>query len=344
MAVIFMDGFDWYQGGGSGGVLSGDLAKRWTGCSSNNATISIGPSNARPPTGQGVLINNANGGFLYKSFGVNYTQGVMGHAVYLVGSSVSRSISAVLDGTTEQISVRTNSSGVLIVSRSGTTLATGSTVLSTNTWYYIELKFTINASTGVVELKLNGASEIASTSSLNTRNTSNTQWNGVGMQCNSGNNIQFDDWYVLDSSTGANTTFLGAVRIAPLMPAGAGNYAQWTPNGGTNFGSVSEQYEDGDTSFNQSSTANQIDSFVMQDAPSTSTVLAAQVITFARTTGSNTLAPLWRISSTDYVGTTVAPSSTYLPLVQVYDQSPATSSAWTASEIAGAEAGYKLIS
>lgn len=333
MACIFMDGFDYYA--------TADIGKRWT--SSSAATIA--PTAARAPSGQGMSVGNGNAS---KSLGSNYVSGCFGFAVlFSSGTIATRGMAVVLDGATEQISVRTNASSVLTVTRNGTVLATGTTVLSSGVWYYIELKFTINASTGVVELHLNGATEIASTSSLNTRNTANTQWNGIQLNAGSGQTSFFDDVYVLDTSTGSNTTFLGPVRAVALYPSAPGNYAQWTPNGGTNEGCVSEMFEDGDTSFNQSSTASQIDSFAMQDLPTSSgSVFAVQHVNTARQDAgaARTMAPLARISGTDYVGTTVSLSTSYQILTQIYDQSPATSSAWGLSEVNGMEAGYKLIS
>jgi hypothetical protein len=145
MALIFCDGFDWY--------LTADIEKRWT-TGIGQATIS--PTNARSPSGQGVYVSGSNNAPLSKSFGANYTTGCIGVAYRGAGANKS-GIIVVLDGTTEQISVRTNSSSVLTVTRNGTVLATGSTVLSAGVWYYIELKFTIHNSAGVVELKLNGA-------------------------------------------------------------------------------------------------------------------------------------------------------------------------------------------
>lgn len=340
MAVIFMDGFDWYT--------TADIGKRWT---QTSAGCYVGPAVARLPSGQGFGNGGASaaswgGVSQYRSFGSNYTQGVLGFAVYGASSMSSKVFVLIGDGTSEQISIRTNSSSVPIVSRSGTTLATGTTVLVTGTWYYFELKYTINASTGVIELHLNGSTEISSTGSLNTRSTGNTQWNSIAIQnTNNGGADRYDDFYVIDSSTGSNTTFLGPVQVVARYPNAPGNYAQWSPNGGTNYGSVSEPFEDGDVSFNQSSTANQIDSFAMQDLPASSgSVFATQAHIIARTTGVNTIAPLWRISSTDYAGTAQTLSSTYQDITQIYDVSPATSSAWTASEVAGAEFGYKLIS
>jgi hypothetical protein len=347
MACIFADGFDWYQGGTSNVSFTGDLGKRWTSLTSSGHGCLVGPAYGRGGVGQGLRMS-ANAGTIQKAFGSNYTQGILAFAFYSETVSVaSRTIAGILDGTTEQISIRTNASSVLTVTRNGTVLATGSTVLSTATWYYIELKFTINNTTGVVELKLNGASEIASTGSLNTRNTANTQWNGVFFNIPASYIYWIDDVVVLDTSTGANTNFLGPVQVVARYPDSNGNYAQWTPNGGSNVGAVSEPYEDGNTSFNQSSTANQIDTFDMQDLPAASgSVHVIQQHTVAVQDGGSarTIRSKLRISGTDYNGSNVNTSASYQVFTQIHDQSPATSAAWTVSEANGLESGYELVS
>jgi hypothetical protein len=350
MAVIFIDGFDWYTGGAAGQALTGDALKRWTG--SPGGTLTIGPAYARQPSGQGLQCLGASGGVapanIYRSFGANYTAGVIGFAFLSTAAMTSRGIACLIDGTTEQCSIRTNSSGVLTVNQGATVKATGTTVLSSNVWYYVELKATVHGSTGIAELKLNGATEIASTSSLDLTGTANNYFNGFGLNITTSNTqIQFDDVYLLDTTTGTNTTFLGPVRVATLYPAAPGNYTQWTSNGGSNMGCVNEPYEDGDGSFNQSSTANQIDTFVMDDLPiGSGTVYAVQHVLVARQDagGPRTIAPLLRIGSTDYAGTSQSLSTSYAFGMQIYDQSPATSSAWSVSEVAGLESGYKILS
>jgi len=345
MAVIFMDGFDSYTGGFAGGVFTGDMGKRWTSCASN-VQVSVAPAYARVAGGQGIAIS-ANNGALSKTFGVNYTGLLLGVAFRKTSGTVaSATILSFFDGSTEQCSLRTNTSSVITVNQGGTVKATGSTVLSTNVWYYLEFKVTIHQSTGIAQVKLNGAAEIASTGSLDLTGTANNYANGFGLH-NYGTQQEFDDVYLLDTTAGTNTDFLGPVRAITLLPAAPGTTTAWTPNGGTNYGCVSEPYQDGDTSFNQSSTANQIDTFVTSDLPSaTGSVYAVQTILTARQDAgaARTIAPVLRPAATDRVGTTVALSTTYQLLTQIYDLNPEDSAAWATTDVAGLEIGYKLIS
>lgn len=339
MAVIFMDGFDHYT--------TADRFKRWTAGGGSEASI-IGSAYARSPSGQGLTLAVASNAQLYRSFGSNYTAGLLGFAFYNTGTYVSRILAVILDGTTEQCSIRTNASSVLTVTQAATVKATGSTVLSQNTWYYIEFKYTIHQSTGIAQIKLNGAAEIASTANLDLTGTANNYWNGIQLRDGSVPTVAyFDDLYLLDTTTGDNVDFLGPVRVVALAPAAPGTTTAWTPNGGTNYGCVSEAYQDGDSSFNQSSTANQIDTFVMQDLPAAAgSVYAVQSILTARQDAgaARTIAPVLRPAATDRVGTTVALSTTYQMLTQIYDLNPEDTAAWATTDVASLEVGYKLIS
>jgi hypothetical protein len=58
--------------------------------------------------------------------------------------------------------------------------------------------------------------------------------------------------------------------------------------------------------------------------------------------GTRKVAPLFRISSTDYVGSDDTLSTSYQYFGQIYENSPATSAAWSISEINNAEIGLKL--
>jgi hypothetical protein len=340
MAVIFADGFDWYA--------TADLPLRWTDTTAYGANLLIGPTYARSPSGQGLLFLSGNSNArLIKSFGSNYTQGVIGFAIRTAGTWVSRQLVLVLDGATEQFSIRTNASSVLTVQQGATVKATGSTVLAANTWYYVECKFTAHGAAGVAEVKLNGASEIASTSSLDLTGTANNYWNGVSLAPASNSySPSFDDLYILDPTTGTNTDFLGPVQVVARYPDGNGNASSWTPNGGSNMGCVSEPYQDGNGSFVQSATANQIDTYTMQNLPAAAgSVFAVAQHTVAAQDGgaARTIAPVYRIGGTDYVGANVNTGASYQFFTEIADVSPATSAAWDVAEVDGLESGFKLI-
>jgi hypothetical protein len=103
-------------------------------------------------------------------------------------------------------------------------------------------------------------------------------------------------------------------------------------------------------SYIQSTTSNDIDTFDMEELvadkglPSSSTIVAVSHNVYAQEAGAGSeIKPVFRISGTDYEGDAQTLSSGTLQYQKIYETSPATSSAWSRSEIDGLEAGVKLV-
>jgi len=103
-------------------------------------------------------------------------------------------------------------------------------------------------------------------------------------------------------------------------------------------------------SYVNSTTLNDIDTYDMEELtadksiPSGASIVALSHNTYAQEAGAGSeFKPVFRISSTDYEGTTVSLSGGTLQYQQIYETSPATSSAWTRAEVDGLEAGVKLV-
>jgi len=238
--------------------------------------------------------------------------------------------------------------GALVAKRgsiSGTTLGTGSTPLVAGTTYYLEFKVTISDTVGVAITKINGSTDI-NLSSQDTKNAG-TSASASMVTLLTGSNeaktVDIDDLYINDGSGGVDDDFWGDGRVIAKTVDGAGNSAQFTPSAGSNWQNVDDAAPNGDTDYNESSTVNHIDSMTTAAIGVTGTVKGVGVSVYARKTdaGVGTLAPLWRISGTDYAGTGVPLSTDYLYVTQLYRVSPATAAAWTVSELDGAELGYK---
>jgi hypothetical protein len=103
-------------------------------------------------------------------------------------------------------------------------------------------------------------------------------------------------------------------------------------------------------SYIESTTSGDIDTFDMEELvadkglPSGSTIVAVSHNTYAQEAGAGSqIKPVFRISGTDYEGSAISLSGGTLQYQQIYETSPATSSAWSRSEIDGLEAGVKLV-
>lgn len=253
---------------------------------------------------------------------------------------------AVSTGVTNAMKIHVDATGHLAVLNSGsTTIATGTTVLNINTWYYVELKGFINGASGTCELHLNGSSgEITST----TGNFGSINFDTITLNPSavSGPAIKFDDIYVVDTSGPApRNTFLGDVRVATLMPNGDGTHSQATPDSGTShFARVDEILADGDTSYVFDSNVGDMDTYtVPASIPSAATVYGVQHNLYERKddAGTRQIAPVIRQGGTDFVGTAVAPSLNYAFASQIYNQDP-TGSDWTPANVNGDEYGFQV--
>ena len=352
MALVFADGFDHY--------LAADLFKKWTNMVAGSiANITISPNYARAPGGMGINLAESTGSRgWYKTLSATQTSFVSGFAVYFssgVPTSTTAPIWATWDSgtavsTTYQLGLRPDAGGHLVIATGanlGTVLATSTNTFSANTWYHIEIKATINNSTGSYEVRVNGTSTgwIAAATSKNTRGqSSNNYIDSVGLLTANNAGIYFDDFYFL-SSASPNNDFVGPVKIVTAYPAGAGNYAQWTGNFASNFTNVQELAGDGDGTFNQSATANQIDTFDMDNMP-TGTIVAVQDVMMARQDAgaARVVRTKFRSSSTDYDGTSFNMAGSYQYHLDPRDVDPATSSAYTVSNFNAQERGYELVS
>jgi len=341
------DTFDHYQFNTlSANFSTLPIATKWTGIDVDSPVLAVSSEYARPGAAGGCGLRVASSRWIYKTLpgGAQATRCLaFWWNPQAANATNDLIIAAFLDSTTEQLSIRLNSSGRLVVSRAGTALATSTNTFSSNTWYWIEFKATIHNTTGAYEVKVNGTSTnwIPAATGANTRGTgSNNSATGIRIG-NSSNVVQwYDDVVVADD-------FMGQVQGAFLRPAGPGNYAQWTPNSGSNDGAVRSPFPDADNSFNSSTTSGDKDTFAMEKLPSggTPTILGVQHVILAKQDAGTqrTVRPKQRSSSTDYSGTGVNTGTSYVYIVEAKPTNPATSAAWTKSGLEAAEFGYENV-
>lgn len=342
VTLLYHDGFD----AQTTTLLSGDYTVQNT-----NGTISVEGSGRN----SGSRLNLQAGGgtntqAVRKTTSSTFTEFAMGAAI-LVSSHTSNTwkLLGVLESATHHLNVALSSTAPfdLIVRNGSTTLATLTAGITTGTWYYIELVGKIHDSTGYYEVWMNGVS-LGSGTSQDTRNggtgTCDRYELGSSLENSTLNNntVKFDDTYF---GTVSGSDHLGDVREAILLPSGAGTSTQFTPSAGSNYQNVDDATSDSDTTYNSDSTVSDKDTFAMGNLPSTAgSVWSARQILYARKddAGSRTARQVIRVSGTDYEGSSLTLSDTYLPFIELRTVSPATSSAWTQSEIDGCEHGYKV--
>jgi hypothetical protein len=347
MAFVFGDSFAHYA--------VADLTKKWT---TSVGTHDIHQAYGLSPSPVGIALGGSSQPhYIDKTIGSTletFIAGVWFRTPSLATASVIMSFH---DGGTEHVSVRYTTGGQITFTRNGTVLATSTNTISTATWYHIEVKATIgdagDSPSGRYQVRVNGTATNwipDSGTGQDTRNGGNKSISNVRLNARATNaaassNHNFQHYYLLNTTGSVANDFLGPCRFEVVTPVGAGNAAAWTGNYADNWRNVADIVADGDSTFNQSSTAAQKDKFTMSDVPS-GTIHAVQHVLMARQDAGaqRVIRPITRIGGTDYNGTSFNTAASYVFHLDPTSTSPATSTAWTDTEINGAEFGYELVS
>lgn len=251
-------------------------------------------------------------------------------------------------GSVEHARVTMTSTGGLILNRGATPLgvSTSGSVIATNTWNFLELTATISDTIGVMSLRLNGTEIL--TFNGDTRN------GGVGTLIDGAQigatNLSpgglIDDMYILNDAGAAPCNApLGDVRVQTLIPTGPGSAADLTPVGvAANWDNVDE-LPPSMTDYNYSSTTGHRDTYAMSDLVLGTAVIygvAANAYALKNDAGARSLKNTVRVGGTTYAGAATALSTSAATTTNVWQTSPATSAAWTPTEVNAAESGVEV--
>jgi hypothetical protein len=271
-------------------------------------------------------------------------------------------------GNNTGISIALTSSGTLRIYGTSSVKSdnwTG-TALTTGQWYYLEFraKYTSSTASGDVEIRIDYGSGPTVVNDIaagqTTKGGSGTGWRFIGLGTNDyGSNVwshsatcfDIDDLYILNPASGVNTGYLGNCKVECIYPNASGASSQFTPNqtGHSNYTEVDEATFDSDTTYVSTTGVGNRDSYKIGTMSSTpQSIFAVMTSAFARVDAGETTRTMLdslRISGTYYDGTTSADlTSTYVAYRNVWENNPATSAAFTRSDVEGMEAGVKLVS
>ncbi len=251
--------------------------------------------------------------------------------------------------TAIRLVLKNGTSNVFYLARGSTTLATGTTVIKKNTWYWIELKVCIDNTSGVAELRIDEA--VDATFSGDTYNAGAIGINSFAyMTCyNATGTSHFDDDLVINDSTGSqNNGYLGRTMIETKYTSGAGSTTQGTPSSGANYSCVNDENgEDGDSSYVDIGTVGNKDTYTFDALSSSFTTVHGVVVnTNCRATGTTVRKTKGQVksgSSSAQLSEGTAPfGTTYKTLQSVSETDPATSTLWTESGVNAAEFGFSM--
>ena len=241
--------------------------------------------------------------------------------------------------------------GVLNVrsgSTSGTKLGFTNTRLTTKVWHFFECKVNFHATTGSVAIRIDEEQVLALTN-VNTVGSTTDNRPSMLRVASSGNGLQtrVDDFYILDDQGSQHNNFLGDLAVTRLNPTGAGNSTQFSVTGvASNWDAVNEDGPDGDTTYVQSNTSGQKDTYTFSDISGTPAAIEAVAVkSYCKKTdgGSRTFVHVARSSGVEGESATIYPSAiSYRRLQSVFPQDPNTSAAWAAAGVNAAEFGFRI--
>ncbi len=331
MALLLLEGFEfsqtwnaanyghnWAVFGGNGTTASG---RNGRGKTTNNSTVDQTVSLGTPAT---VIV-----GLAYK-FNTDATETML-----LFKDAVA--------GTIHGSIKREASTGKIHAYRGTSTLlgSSASGVYLSGVWNYIEVKWTVDDTVGVVVVRVNGV-EVLNLTSQDTKNSTNAYCACIGVSCDVSQHT-FDDMYICDTSGSVNNDFLGDCKVVEVVPTGAGNYTQWTPSAGSNWQNVDDSNPNGDTDYNSDSTIGNKDTYDCAALGVTGTVYGIQHVAQMRKddAGSRSVRLIERVSATDYNGSDIALSDSYVSYARLFETNPNTGVLWTVSGVDAAEPGQE---
>lgn len=332
MALIFMDGFEMNDG-----------PLKW------NYAYGYSTANTSPRCGTGYYATGVISGVTL-SLQKNFTaaaQVTTGVAVRTASSGTTKIAFFTDGGSSLQITVFINSARYIEIRRgssTGTLLATGTTQLALNSWFYIEAQASVSATFGTVTVRLNGSTTPEVTYTGITKNGGTSTMIDMVEFDNQGS---FDDCYILDSTSTSNTTFLGDVRVFALAPNGNGTYSQFTGSDGDSVNNYQLVNESPYSTANYvgSSTVGSRDTYAMSDLPGTvNKVFGVQnnLIAAKSDAGTANIKSALNIGGSLYYGAVRALCTSYASYQDVYNTNPSTSSTWTVTDINNLEDGTEV--
>ena len=248
-----------------------------------------------------------------------------------------------------QVGLGMDTSGHLVAFKSssfagGNTLGTGSTVLDTSTWYWVELYTVIDSSSGSVLLEIDGVEELNLTS-IDTDPQLTGTVDQVGIVSGSGAANYFDHFFIADGSLfGAS---LGPQYIDVLTPTEDTAYADFTPSSGSDhYAMVDDVPNDGSTTYVYGNTLGSQDRFVVSDlADNPYAINLVQIASIAIDSATNTEL---EIKTNIYSGAEslsgpgLCPQDSFADAVVITATDPDTDGAWNKSAVDALQAEVEI--
>ena len=358
---IFMDNFEWIATGGSGSsarIFQRYLRNNEADIFFNNAdtvtsarSVLFDSSTNAPAlflTNTGGNIRSIHCGFWYKN-------------VINTSTAESRSNADAIWGTYNSDGVRGVSLGLtfpgaMVVYVGSTIWARTPVLFLDNVWNYVEL-FVDFATSGRFKLAVNGVEMFNLTGDTNPfvarGKLESIYWQGYNTS--SGNQARLENAWAR-FSTGSETapTFYGPMKVVATVPDADGNYTAWSTTSAASppvyYTEVDELGDPDSTTYVSTNTSAAKATFGhgalgLDTGDVIKCLSIAQSVLKTSDGGGGAMRAMCRISSTDYFLMERFPddASQWTISQWVWEDSPATASAWTEAEVDGAEFGLEYV-
>lgn len=332
MALLFMDGFDYYNTNS----LAGAEGAGWDiGSTTSGYALGV--------YGYGQMCSQGAGQFS-KTLSSNLTTIVVGwHHVPTSAVQNTNTGYSFMDGASTQCSFRFTSAGALEFWRGTGTALLGTTpaVLKPGAPAWVSIKITFSGSVGTCLMQVNGAT-VLNLTGLNNITTANAYCNKLILN-NGVYSWYIDNCFICDTTGSAPyNDILAERRIYFLMPTGAGTASQFTPTGAATFWQCTDEVpSNGDTDYGSSTTpGNRSDTTrAALTGPSVVDAVKYNLTTRKDDAGVRTLSPTVRQGGTYYDTTAVSLSAVYQVYPTYYLTQPSGAGVWSLAALNAAEFG-----
>jgi hypothetical protein len=225
--------------------------------------------------------------------------------------------------------------------------ATGTEVVITNQWHWVEVHMVLSATVGVFELWIDDI-QVVNATGANTAGAGGSSL--IGWEFGGQNNAceyNFDDLYVLNTSGSVNNSRLRDSKIVTLVPASdAGPNDGALTSGSSHFAMVDEAQNDGlTTTTTLTNTSGQEELFGMGSlagSPSAIHAVKVGVIAEKSDAGACSLETVMNSGGTVSTGASTPLTTDFATVGTILEEDPNTSSPWTLTAINAMKCGVKI--
>ncbi len=215
------------------------------------------------------------------------------------------------------------------------------------TYHYFEFKFTINDTTGTIDIWRDGVNIFTDTG-LDTKNGGTASFiDRLDFQGASGFTYYLDDLYIGNTQGSDLVDAIKAdLHVETLFPSAEGVTIQHTPSTGTDNSALIDETpgHNTDTDYNEDGTPGNIDEFDYDNmTDNTVTIHAIQMMSVARKTDAGAISLRNRIDSGASIGTgaDMSLATAYELFTDIFENDPQGGGAWTGARVEAAEYGYE---